>query len=214
MSSNIPILEQSTLTVRFGERQLLVDFGELLFPTIALLFSTTYYIDTRGLPEQSMMYAKWLLYVTVALAIIAVFRHAVSVQSIDTTDGGSSYGALDNEALDTPESPQDGAVEEDGLSDGVEADSAAAAVEETEESGGVETNSQFNLRTSIGLAILTAGYILLLNFTSFVIASGLFLAAALYMFGERNPIRLVVYSIGIPLVIWAVFIRWLLVPLP
>lgn len=213
MSTNVQkLLEQPTVGFRIGGRRVQIDFGELFFPAIALVFSAAYYLETRDLPEQSLMYARWLLYTTVLLAVITFLRHALSVQSANDDHPGST----DDEAADTGEGSKDGGVSQSGQSEdekaesAVEADSAAEAIEAEQEG----MNKNFTLRTSVGLAVFTAGYIILLNFLSFVVTSILFLAITLYMFGERNPIRLLGYSVGFTLLLWAVFIQWLLVPLP
>jgi hypothetical protein len=200
-------IEKSTVSVGVGERQLQIDFGEVFFPLITLIFCVAYYVDTRGLPERSMLYAEWLLYITALLAVITLFVHGVSIRSADPEpvreDGG-------NPATDLDELPKE---EETTISS--ESDTQTAETELEDEATGDEgSNPHFTVRTSAGLAVLTAAYIGLLNVFPFVAVSPLFLAAGLYMFGERNIIRLVLYSVGFTAVTWAVFIKWLVVPLP
>nr|WP_241431364.1 tripartite tricarboxylate transporter TctB family protein [Natronococcus amylolyticus] len=40
-----------------------------------------------------------------------------------------------------------------------------------------------------------------------------FLAATLYLFGERNPLALAGYSLGFAIGVWLVFVQWLMIPL-
>lgn len=213
MSSNVrKLLEEPTVGFRIGGRRIQVDFGEFLFPAIALVFSAAYYVETRDLPEQSLMYAKWVLYATILLAVVTFLRHALSVQSAN--DGLEE--SKDANATKTQEEPIEGGDFGSGQTEDVdthsivETESAAEAVDAEQEGA----NNHFTLRTSVGLAVLVAGYIILLNFLTFVISSISFLAIGLYMFGERDPKRLIGYSVGFTLLVWAVFIEWLLVPLP
>ncbi len=208
-SSLQSIIGQPTQTFRVGDRQVVIDFGEILFPAIALIFCALYYVDTRGLPEQSMMYAQWLLYATVLLAIITLIEHSISIRTpddpdIEQPDDHDEYGPQDESDTSTPE-------ERDAE---LGSEMASVAAGDTDEGTDSDPTEHFNLRTAAGLVVLTAAYFGALYLVSFVIASIGFLAIALYMFGERSPIRLVAYSVGFTLLLWAVFIQWLFVPLP
>lgn len=191
-------LELPTVTIDIRGTQVYVDVGELLFPMLVLLFCGAYYVDTRALPEDSMLYARPLLYVTVGLAVLTVFGQAVSVSRERSESAGDKsgivgvlhgVGSLDHDDRDrvprsgTPESKQ-------------------------------ESKSRFNVVSAGGLVILSAIYILSLYVAPFVVSTTGFLAVSLYLFGERDLTVIIVYSVGFTLLLWIVFIEWLLVPLP
>lgn len=71
----------------------------------------------------------------------------------------------------------------------------------------------FSVRSAALLAVATAAYIVALDPIGFLPATIGYLALTLYLFGERSPLRLAVYSIGFAIVVWLVFIQWLMVPL-
>lgn len=237
-------LQPPTVTLPLGERKVRIDTGELLFPAIALVFCLAYYIDTRGLPDQSLMYAEPLLYVTVVLAVTTMLSYGITIdsggelerESADSDSADDESGTDDaSEKKPTADHTEerrtatDGTTEANGepldesiVTDSPDAMSTAETIPQPEITEGPEVDEDvepevsgdFTLRSSIGLAILSGGYILLLYVTSFVVSSILFLAAALYLLGERRPLRIVAYSVGFTLLVWGVFIQWLLVPLP
>lgn len=69
------------------------------------------------------------------------------------------------------------------------------------------------MRSAALLAVATAAYIVALDPIGFLPTTIGYLALTLYLFGERSPLRLAVYSIGFAIVVWLVFIQWLMVPL-
>lgn len=185
-----------------------IDTGELLFPVIVLVFCGVYYADTRGLPVESMLYAEPLLYATAFLAIITIFGHAVSFKT------GSVNSSNENNIDSTrwviwdvestvveQEYPQNSGL------------SKNAGVKASDRSN-VDLDPNFNLRSATGLILLTAVYVLSLYFVPFTFATAPFLAATVYLFGERTYLRVIVYSIGFTVLLWFVFINWLQVPLP
>lgn len=176
-------IEPPVVTLPVGSRRITVDTGELLVPLIALVACIIYYVDTRGLPDQSLLYAEPLLYTTAALAVVTMAGHAVSITDRAGTDRAGGTEPRTDES--------DGAADD-----------------------GTVGGEYFTLRSAIGLAVLTAGYVAGLGVTTFIVSTVAFLALALYMFGERNPATIVVYSVGITCVVWLVFVEWLLVPLP
>lgn len=176
-------IDPPVVTLPVSDRQVRIDTGELLFPVIVLVFCGVYYVDTRGLPDRSLLYAEPLLYITTTLAVITVFGHAVSI-----TDRNEAAGTHDSEA---------GIEEAETTTDG------------TEDGEGV-----FTVRSAAGLVVLTAGYIAGIGLIGFLASTIAFLGLTLYLFGERNPVVLVVYAVGFALVVWIVFAQWLRVPLP
>lgn len=173
-----------TVTMSTGSRTLEIDTGELLFPGLVLAFCLFYYWDTRALPELSMLYAGPLLYTTIALAVVTVAVQAVSVGDGDDPDGGG-----------------DGGVE-----------SAAAAFDPDTDSESDE-EAVFTVRSAAILIVLTSGYIVALEPIGFLAATVAFLAATLYLFGERNPLALAGYPLGFAIGLWLVFVQWLMIPL-
>ena len=74
--------------------------------------------------------------------------------------------------------------------------------------------NEFGIKSAVSIAVILIGYIISLYLLPFVIATVGFLSCCLYIFGERNPLRIVVYAVGFTALSWAIFIEWLLVPLP
>lgn len=95
----------------------------------------------------------------------------------------------------------------DGGDGGVE--SAAAAFDPDTDAD----ESVFTVRSAAVLIALTIGYIVALEPIGFLAATVAFLAATLYLFGERNPLALAGYSLGFAIVVWLVFVQWLMIPL-
>ena len=170
------------VTVPAGSRTIDIDTGELLFPGLVLAFCLYYFLDTRGLPDLSMLYAGPLLYTTAALAVVTLVQQAIT---IDDRSGPRESG-------------------DDRETAGATADPAAGAVPD---------DPNFTVRNAALLVALTAAYILVLEPLGFLTATVGFLALTLYLFGERNPVTLIVYSIGFAFVLWFVFVHWLRVPL-
>ncbi|NHN48087.1 tripartite tricarboxylate transporter TctB family protein [Halostella sp. JP-L12] len=178
----------------FG-RTITVKIGELVLPIIAIIASALYYIDTRGLPDQSLIYAEPVLYVTVFLAVITIVQHAISFGEDEEmmTDGAGE--------VDVADSVTDRPAEEELFEENEETDSP-----------------YFNRKTSTIFVVLTTGYVVALNtlFMSNLVFMGLsavFLAATLVLFGERRWTRIVAYSAGFAVIVWAVFVSWLKIPL-
>jgi hypothetical protein len=73
------------------------------------------------------------------------------------------------------------------------------------------TNDQI---TALVISLIVTGYIGSLYVVSFTVATPIFLAGSLYILGERSMVRLTLYSAGFTTVVWLVFVKWLLVPLP
>lgn len=183
-------------------KRITVRLGELLFPGIVLAVVALYYFDTRGLPDQSLLYADPLLYVTTALAVITIAQHGITlgepdtplVDNIDESASGSDTTSS-GEKTETPETDDEDEDEDD-------------------------SKPFFNRKTASLYVVVTTLYIIVLtSFSSylttetFVGATAVFLASVLILFGERRITRLVAYSIGFSLFIWAIFLNWLEVPL-
>ncbi|WP_306057085.1 tripartite tricarboxylate transporter TctB family protein [Natronococcus wangiae] len=175
------------VTVSTGSRTVDVDTGELVFPGIVLAFCLYYYWDTRALPDLSMLYAGPLLYATAALAVVTVLVQAVSI----------------DERADGPE------PESERSSDGPP--SELASEEATSETPPDEPF--FTARNAVLLVGLTAAYVATLEPIGFLVATIGFLAVVLYLFGERNPGVIALYSVGVAIAVWLVFVQWLMVPL-
>lgn len=188
------------------DRPITVHVGELLFPALVLVVSALYYYDTRGLPEQSLLYAEPVLYVTVLLAVITAVQHGFSRgEPGDPMADGVGGRPTDVDSLDEQrdaEQPGD-----DRLGD--------------EQPSPTESSSPyFNRAAAAALAALTTGYVTVLAVLSafvtditFVGLSAAFIGATLYLFGERQWPRLVAYSVGFALLVWGVFVHWLRVPI-
>lgn len=179
----------------FG-RTITVKLGELVLPVIAIVATGLYYIDTRGLPDQSLMYAEPVLYVTAALAVVTIIQHAIT------------FG--EDEELMT-----DGAGE---VADGVADPASQGELLDDQDTDTETSSSHFNRKTSALFVVLTIGYVTALNtlFMSslvFMALSAVFLGATLVLFGERRWTMIVAYSVGFAVVVWAVFVYWLKIPL-
>lgn len=182
-----------TVSLRISNVDLRVDTGELLFPVLVLVFCTGYYMDTRGLPSRSLLYAEPLLYATTLLAVVTIFGQAISVSKRTGRAANGNTGAMSRFI---------------GWGDPTTADPADETVDQADSPEG------FGLSSATGLVMLLTAYIASLYFVPFVVATAGFLAGAIYQFGERNPVRIVAYSVGFTLLVWIVFVDWLLVPLP
>lgn len=99
----------------------------------------------------------------------------------------------------------------DGSSD--ERVESAAAAFDPDTDAGPDDEGTFTVRSAALLVALTAGYVLALESIGFLTATVAFLAAALYLFGERNPLALAGYSLGFAVGVWLVFVQWLMIPL-
>ncbi|AGB39007.1 tripartite tricarboxylate transporter TctB family protein [Natronococcus occultus] len=100
---------------------------------------------------------------------------------------------------------------EDGSDDDGVGSAAAAFDPETD--ADAEEEAVFTVRSAALLVALTAGYIVALEPVGFLASTVAFLAATLYLFGERNPLALAGYSLGFAIVVWLVFVQWLMIPL-
>lgn len=182
-------------------RHITVKLDELLFPCIVLVTVLLYYLDTRGLPDQSMIYAGPLLYITTILAVITILQHSIKFgkPSGPLTDGiGEAEGAVVENADEQP--------------------SEAENVDEQDEPS--DSDSFFTRKNTALFVGVTILYIIGLNFLSsflttvtFVGLTAAFLGAVLFLYGERNILALIAYSVVFSVLIWAVFINWLEVPL-
>lgn len=195
-----------TLTFRSRWSDVRIDTGELLFPGIVLLFCMGYYYDTRGLPEESLLYAGPLLYATALLAVVTIFGHAVSVapsenEQSQAEDSQSVVWGMEKIAVER-EHPQKDPAEET---------SASGQADNGPENDGPVF---FSIRSGAVIALLTTIYIFSLYVIPFVLGTALFLALAVYLFGERSILRIAIYSLGFTTILWLIFINWLLVPLP
>ena len=210
MTSNDTHITLPTITFQYSRFDIRINTGELLFPVIALLFCVAYYVETWGLPAESMLYAEPLLYATAILAVITAFRHAVSIKAetnvtpsqLSTEPGRSVVWGVES-AVAEQEHPQK------EVSFKTENNTNKLTYSDR-----FDTKSFFNLRASISLVLLTAGYIFSLYFIQFEFATVPFLAAAVSLFGERNLTQIVVYAVGFTALLWFVFINWLQIPLP
>jgi hypothetical protein len=82
-----------------GDLRVRISVGEILFPLLVFFFCAAYYFDTRNLPDQSMLYASPLLYVTVAMAVVTVVGQAVSVERTGVNGEGienNGIGSMTN----------------------------------------------------------------------------------------------------------------------
>ena len=184
----ISSINPPTVSFRVSNTDVRVDTGELLFPVLVLVFCAAYYVNTRGLPDRSMMYAEPLLYTTAVLAVTTVFGQSVSFKRSkngrERTEGDGFIGW--GESKD--ESKADSEIR--NPSDG------------------------FGVSSAVKIAVLLTGYVLSLYVVPFVVGTTVFLGSSLYVFGEHNPVRIAAYSVGFTVLTWAVFVEWLLVPLP
>lgn len=185
-------MEPPTVTLRVNDSRIEIDTGELIFPLLALVFCLAYYLDTRGLPEKSMMYAEPLLYVTGLLALTTMMTEATEIQARPDTEDESEQGSegfIGWGSVDGNSISQETPVEKD-TSDG----------------------SRF--RVASGLVVLVTMYITSLYILPFTVATAGVLGCSLYLLGERSLPKIVVYSVMFTVLTWAVFVRWLSVPLP
>jgi hypothetical protein len=157
-----------------------------------------------------MLYAEPLLYATAILAVITTFGHAVSIK----TETNVTPSQPSTESIRSVVWGVESTVVEQEHPQKDRPSEAEDSVNKTADSEDSDTESFFNLQASIGLVLLTTGYILSLYALSFAPTTVLFLAATVYLFGERDLTRIVVYSIGFTGLLWFVFINWLQVPLP
>jgi hypothetical protein len=185
-------MKPPTVSFRVSETDVRIDTGELLFPTLVLVFCAVYYVDTQGLPNRSMMYAGPLLYITALLAVITLFKQAVSIEQL----------SIKNKKLQKSKSARfiGWGTEEKKPFD-------KSRKEKSQRDG-------FGTSSAVGLGVLLTGYILSLYVVPFVVGTAGFLSGGLYILGERSLGRILAYSLGFTLLTWAVFAEWLLVPLP
>lgn len=81
--------------VRIGGHTVAVASGELVFPTLALVFCGIYYVDVRDLPQQSVLYAGPLVLFTAALALAVFVVYAVRIDpDMVTSDSTRSDGMV------------------------------------------------------------------------------------------------------------------------
>lgn len=194
------------ISLGLDDRRITIDVGELLFPTLVLIVCGLYYVDTRGLPDQSMLYAGPVLYITALLAVVTIVQHAISLEDrneqIADGIGERPVGAaLDDERLEDPDEPH-------------------GDPDEPQESDAASGSPHFNRRSSAALAAITTAYITVITQLSefvtdavFVGLSAAFLGSLLFLFGERQWTRLIAYSVGFAVLIWGVFVSWLRVPI-
>ncbi len=90
---------------------------------------------------------------------------------------------------------------------------SAAAAFDPDTDPGADGEAVFTVRSAAVLIALTAVYIVALEPIGFLAATVAFLAATLYLFGERNPLALAGYSLGFAIGVWFVFVQWLMIPL-
>lgn len=194
------------VSLGLGDRRVTIDVGELLFPVLVLLVCGLYYVDTRGLPDQSMLYAEPVLYITALLAVVTIVQHAISFddrnEQLADGIGERPVGAtVGDEVIEEPDEPL-GDRDEPG-----ESDTASSS-------------PHFNRRSSAALAVITTAYITVITQFSGIVTdavflglSAAFLGSLLFLFGERRWTRLVAYSVGFAVLIWGVFVSWLRVPI-
>lgn len=179
------------ISVDVSGRQLVIKPGEMLLPIVVLISGGIYYVGTRGLPAQSMVYSGPLLYATMTLAIITLVQFSFS---------------FDGESQSVEEYRE--AHERNGTTSDTE-----DLIEQTEDRESTSGNQFFNRYTAAGLTVVTTGYIIALSTISFIVPTIAFLAILLVLFGERRPIYVGVYSVGFTLLVWATFVYWLNIPL-
>jgi hypothetical protein len=210
MTSDDTRITLPTVRLRNSRFDIRIDTGELLFPAIVLLSCSAYYAETRGIPAESMLYAEPLLYATASLAVITMFGHVVSVDI--GADGGREQPSSDSTksvvwGVENAVAEREHPRKEKTTTD-LDRDETDVNAEET------DTGTYFHVRSAIGLVALSTGYVLSLYLVPFVFGTASFLAASVYLFGERDRFRILGYSVGITLLLWLVFINWLQVPLP
>lgn len=184
-----------------------LDPGEALFPSLVALFGAYYYLDTQGLPDRSVLYAQPLLYVTLALAVLVAAVHVVDVEPARTENTAPREGGDARTERDATDREDIGQEEGRAISAVEAADGDAENGEER-----ADTNRHFNRYTAAGLVVASVAYFQLVQLLGFLLPSIAFCGVVLYMFGERNPLALVGYSVGFSAVVYAVFGYWLNVP--
>lgn len=194
-----------------GGYRIALDPGEALFPSLVALFGAYYYLDTQGLPDRSVLYAQPLLYVTLALAVLVAAVHVVDVESART---GNTAPRKGGDADSDARTERDATDREDVGQEKGRAISAVEAADGDAENGEerADTNRHFNRYTAAGLVVASVAYFQLVQLLGFLLPSIAFCGVVLYMFGERNPLALVGYSVGFSAVVYAVFGYWLNVP--
>lgn len=210
MTSDDTHITFPTIIFQHNRFYLQINTGELLFPMIALSFCVAYYVETRGLPTESMLYAEPLLYATAILAVITMFGHAVSIKTEkNATPSQSSTQPVRSVAWGVESAVAEQEHPQDEGSSQIENDTNNLI-----QSKKSDVDSFFNFYASIGLALLTTGYIFSLYFIQFEFATVPFLTATVFLFGERDLTLIVAYAVGFTALLWFVFINWLQVPLP
>lgn len=93
----------TTLSIR-GHR-LEINVTELIFPFVVLAFCAVYYVDTRGLPDRSLLYAEPTLYATVllALAVVAVFGVRINPDDTQQSKSVSSMSGFTSDGWNSKE---------------------------------------------------------------------------------------------------------------
>lgn len=66
----------------------------MVFPIVVLAFCAVYYMDTRDLPRQSLVYANPVLYATAALALGVLVVFAVRVEPDNEDDSPEASTAM------------------------------------------------------------------------------------------------------------------------
>jgi hypothetical protein len=90
---------------------------------------------------------------------------------------------------------------------------ASEEAEESEEEGRPRFNAR-HLVTPLAIVGLSVVYSLVWNILGFILTSVVFLVLAMLVLGEKRPLVLSLYSVGIVTVIYLIFRAWLEVPLP
>lgn len=154
-----------------GDYTIRITVRELVFPLLVLGFCAGYYIDTRSLTRQSMLYAEPVLVITAVLATAVITMSAVRVESNDVANNRDHVSMV-----------------------------------------GFSNSKDLYTHRTIYLVTLTAAYLLIMR-VAFIPVTGAFLAATLYVLGERRLWVLAVYATGLTALVSGVFILWLNVPL-
>lgn len=196
----MPVVDINT-----GGINIRIDIGELLFPIAAFIFCVAYFIETRGLPDQSLLYADPLLYTTALLAVVTGLGHALSINR-------RRVRHRDDQRQVRPEDTKGTAGRR--VEQSPEGESPKPKDHREIFQGGQSPEDHFTVASATGLIVLTTGYIASLYFVPFVAATAVFLAASVVLFGERNPLKILTYSGGFTLLLWLTFVNWLRVPLP
>ncbi|TKX82256.1 tripartite tricarboxylate transporter TctB family protein [Halorubrum sp. SD626R] len=80
-------------TLSFRGHIFKINAKELIFPFLVLIFCGAYYVDTRGLPDRSVLYAEPILYTTVLFALAVIFDFGVQFNP-NGTDQGESVSSM------------------------------------------------------------------------------------------------------------------------